>query len=456
MIVSVVYWGDEATIVYNESYTRLIGRKHPALQGQNPRIEFAEIWNHFEALLEKQRETAETVMEDNAFLLLFRHGFLEETYFSWKFVPIIGDEGWVVGSYATVVEVTREVISDRRLATVRSLSRHLSRSQGIKDLWSRIISGIEGAEKDIPIALLYSVVEKESDSKARWKSPDATDVKVASIMCLLEGSIGIPKDHQLAPSKLDVDSDDAWFGSSIRKAAKDLAPVVTPITDEQRRVFEGIEWRGHGVATHFIVCPIIPTDLNNVLAVLIIPLNPRRTFDNDYSNFFHLLIQQVTIPQLSAVILREEVERRQSLAREEALNRDRLYRDLSDAETKFARFANRAPIGLGILTPEGLALYANDLWRNLTSLEVGSQRVSWDHVLCEGEVGPVNEAWERMINCKKSITITTRLNRPWRAPDPDAEGNVQWTETHILLAMYPDLDEFKEVTTVMSCITDIR
>src|ERR1700693_587125 len=39
---AVVYWGDETTIVYNESYTELIGSKHPALQGQDPRIEFAE------------------------------------------------------------------------------------------------------------------------------------------------------------------------------------------------------------------------------------------------------------------------------------------------------------------------------------------------------------------------------------------------------------------------------
>lgn len=99
---AVVYWGDEATIVYNEPYTHLIGEKHPALQGQDPSIEFAEIWDHFETLLARQRDTAETTVEANAPLLLFRHGFLEETYFSWKFVPIIGDDGWVVGSHATV------------------------------------------------------------------------------------------------------------------------------------------------------------------------------------------------------------------------------------------------------------------------------------------------------------------------------------------------------------------
>jgi hypothetical protein len=32
---------------------------------------------------------------------------------------------------------------------------------------------------------------------------------------------------------------------------------------------------------------------------------------------------------------------------------------------------------------------------------------------------------------------------------------VQYSKTHILLAIYPDLDEFGDVTTVMSCITDV-
>lgn len=94
---AVIYWGDDATTVYNEAYTKLIGQKHPALQGSDPSIGFAEIWDHFERLLADQRETAQTVVEANTFLLLLRRGFLEETYFSYKFTPIIGNEGWVVG-----------------------------------------------------------------------------------------------------------------------------------------------------------------------------------------------------------------------------------------------------------------------------------------------------------------------------------------------------------------------
>jgi hypothetical protein len=435
----------------------LIGRKHPTLQGQDPKIEFAEIWDQFEKLLATQRETAETIVEENALLLLNRHGFYEETYFTWKFMPIIGSEGWIVGSYATVLEATREVIADRRLKTVRELSRQLSASKSIKDLWSRLILGIEDADKDIPLAMLYSVADEAVASKFSSKSqnpcsPDSTP----STVCILEGSVGVPAGHAIAPSELDLADSQSCLVSTFKKVMTEMTPTVLPV-EEKYMCFEGIKWRGFGApATQFVVCPIIPTDSCNVLAFLVIALNPRRPYDDEYRTFLQLLTQQVTIPQLSAVILREEIERRQLVAKQEALDRDRLYQELSDSETKFARFATRAPIGLAILKANGLALSANELWRDITMLDVGADRVDWHQVLAEGETELVQGAWDRLITAKKPITMQTRIRRPWRAPDLDSDGKVQYGDTHILLAMYPDVDENDEVKTVMSCITDIR
>jgi hypothetical protein len=98
-----------------------------------------------------------------------------------------------------------------------------------------------------------------------------------------------------------------------------------------------------------------------------------------------------------------------------------------------------------------------ELWKEYTQLDIGSSKVQWDDVLCTGESSRVNTAWMEMIHTKKAVTIHTRVTGPWLAPDPDPLGNPQWTETFLLLSMYPDLDdENGEVLTVMSCITDIR
>jgi PAS domain-containing protein len=451
---AVVYWGDQNTIIYNEPYTQLIGGKHPALQGQDPKIGFAEIWDHFEELLGNQRETGETVVESNACLMLHRHGFLEETYFSWKFVPIIGPEGWIVGSHATVIEVTREVLNDRRLSTVRLLSRELAEAVTIRQLWHRLILGIQDAEKYIPLALLYSCEATRGGARSMSIPNSSTPAAVSmkSMKCTLEGFIGIEKGHEFAPETFDLqEKDETVLGQWFQKAVGAKAPVLVSAPESLKLT----AWRGIAPANQAIVCPIFPANTESPVAFLVIALNPRRPFDDDYRSFIHLLTEQVTTPQLSAVILREEVDRRQNLARQEALDRDRLYKELSESETKFARFATRAPIGLAILKPDGLALSANALWRELTQLDVGSSQVSWEDVLVEGEVAPVFEAWERLIVDKQPITVQTRINKPWRAPDLDANGNLQFGITHILLAMYPDQDESGEVSTVMSCITDI-
>jgi hypothetical protein len=241
---AVIYWGDEATIVYNEPYTQLIGQKHPSLQGQDPKIGFAEIWDHFEALLARQRETGETTVEANAHLMLFRHGFLEETYFSWKFVPVIGPEGWVVGSHATVMEVTREVISDRRTAAVRALSHRLSEATTIHALWNGIIDGLEKAEKDVPLAMLYSVTSttpattKSSSPMFAPRKKNALDT-TPPLTCLLEAFVGIPEGNALATINLQSGSDPAGILPHMVAAVEERGPVVVPIGPKTQELLKG-------------------------------------------------------------------------------------------------------------------------------------------------------------------------------------------------------------------------
>lgn len=101
---------------------------------------------------------------------------------------------------------------------------------------------------------------------------------------------------------------------------------------------------------------------------MVLALNPYRPYDEDYKVFVDIITHQITTPQLSSVILRAEVERRAQSARQEGLDRERLYKELSESESKFARFARRAPIGLAILKPDGAALSANGERSSLSQL----------------------------------------------------------------------------------------
>ncbi|KAI1002244.1 hypothetical protein K3495_g5957 [Podosphaera aphanis] len=446
---AIIYWGDDPrkqTIIYNEAYIQFIGPNHPRLQGQDARLGYkSSCWDSIEQQLALQHDTAQTVVKPAVFTLLRREGFLEETYFNWKFLPIICENGWVVGSHTTLVEVTRDVIQDRRTSVVRALGRELSGASDIKDLWRRVIAGIQEAEKDIPLALLYSTPRSEVPKLSimgQRKKPSLT----------LEGTIGIPTDHSLAQSCIDLENDHTFLADALEKTYTERSANIIPVDENWQKEFSGITWRGFEIPSHtLVVFPIIPTGSRKVLALLLIGLNPRRPFNDIYSSFLTSLIQQVTTPQLSAVLLREEVLARRNLALEHV----RVSKELVEAQNRFGRFANRAPVGLAILKPDGKATIANNLWREITRLEVGSGMADWEGVLIEGEFDSVVEAWSRLIKEKKPVTIYSKIKKPWKTPELDDKGRDQWDDTSILVVLHPDFNDNGEIDTVMSCITDI-
>lgn len=60
-----------------------------------------------------------------------------------------------------------------------------------------------------------------------------------------------------------------------------------------------------------------------------------------------------------------------------------------------------------------------------------------------------------MVSERAPIDFHLRFNKRWQAPEVDADGNPIFTDTHIICNLFPDLDEEGNVTTIMSCLTDI-
>lgn len=44
-------------------------------------------------------QTGQATMKDDDRLFMKRNGFLEESYFSWSIIPLIGEDGQIVGLY---------------------------------------------------------------------------------------------------------------------------------------------------------------------------------------------------------------------------------------------------------------------------------------------------------------------------------------------------------------------
>lgn len=82
-------------------------------------------------------------MKDDDCLFVNRNGFLEEAYFSWSIIPLIGEDGTVVGTYNPAFDKTRRKIAERRMLTLREIGERTATARELKGFWGQVIKGLE-------------------------------------------------------------------------------------------------------------------------------------------------------------------------------------------------------------------------------------------------------------------------------------------------------------------------
>src|SRR3954452_11480247 len=84
-------WGERLTYLYNDPYKAIIGGKHPWALGRPTNEGGREIGTRIETTLRGQEGTY-----DEALLLIMeRHGYPEETYYTFSYSPVLNDNGGV-------------------------------------------------------------------------------------------------------------------------------------------------------------------------------------------------------------------------------------------------------------------------------------------------------------------------------------------------------------------------
>jgi len=104
-------------------------------------------------------DTAEATWDEALLLFLERSGYREETYHTFSYSPLSGDDGEVAGLLCVVTEETDRVIGERRLKTLRSLAGELSKTITEQEVVSCIARCLGENQKDLPFTLLYLFTE---------------------------------------------------------------------------------------------------------------------------------------------------------------------------------------------------------------------------------------------------------------------------------------------------------
>jgi signal transduction histidine kinase/ActR/RegA family two-component response regulator len=107
-----VAWGDSGGFLYNDPYCAVLGEKHPAAMGRPFAEIWSEIWHDVGPLAERALGGEATYME-NLPLRMHRHGYDEDTWFTFSYSPVRDDSGAIAGVYCACVETTEKVLAER-------------------------------------------------------------------------------------------------------------------------------------------------------------------------------------------------------------------------------------------------------------------------------------------------------------------------------------------------------
>jgi len=107
-----VAWGKELGFLYNDPYAEILGEKHPASLGAPFKAIWGEIWDDIWPIVERALQGEGTYWEKLP-LLMNRHGFDEQTWFTFSYSPVRDESGVVAGMYCACVEATGQVLAER-------------------------------------------------------------------------------------------------------------------------------------------------------------------------------------------------------------------------------------------------------------------------------------------------------------------------------------------------------
>ncbi|KQW51341.1 MULTISPECIES: ATP-binding protein [unclassified Roseateles] len=281
-------WGPEFIKLYNDPYKAIIGGKHPHALGQPAATVWREIWNDIGPLLNGAM-TGDGNFQESQLLIMERNGYPEETYYTFSYSPIPGDDGVPAGIVCANTDETVRVIGERQLTLLRELAARTADARCVADAVQRCTAALETDRKDVLFALVL----------LRAQGASAFE---------LAGSAGGQGDWVAAAGALDA-REQPWCADEVLATQRSHLVAALPA---------GIAWPGgdwKSCPRQAMVLPIRPSGDAGREGVLIVGLNPYRLAEGRYTDFLGLVAQQLAAAIGNAEAYELQQQRTDELAR---------------------------------------------------------------------------------------------------------------------------------------------
>ncbi len=285
-----VWWGEELINLYNDAYRSIVGGKHPAALGQPASVVWREIWDQVGPRAERAMRGNQGTYDEALLLIMERHGYQEETYYTFSYSPVPNERGGTGGILCANSDDTQRIIGERRLAVLSEVAARTVDARRAEDACSRAAAALEKGQRDVPFALIYLG-------------------QAGSPALALAGAAGIRPGHAAAPVSIEAASDAPW-------------PVADVLASHTERIVEDLSAVAGDLPTgawaqpptRAVLWPLTPSGQTGRGGVLIVGLNPFRPFDDDYRAFVSLVAGQISAGVANAEAYEEERRRAEALA----------------------------------------------------------------------------------------------------------------------------------------------
>ena len=283
-------WGPELAFLYNDAYARMtLGPKHPKALGRPASEVWAEIWKDVAPRIDQVLSSGQATWDEGLMLFLNRYGYLEETYHTFSYSPLPGDDGRIAGNFCVVTEETDRIIGERRLDALRRLASMLAGANTAGEVYGAVEACAPVTSRDIPFALLYALDE-------------------AGGRATLVARCGFTEPHAAAPADAPIDDQGPWPFAQVLTGAGEL--IVEH--DAADAPWPSGPW--DVPPTRAVVMPIVPQGQPRPSHVFVAGHNPHRPLDDSARSYLGLFVGQIAAGLAKARVYEDERRRAEALA----------------------------------------------------------------------------------------------------------------------------------------------
>jgi serine phosphatase RsbU (regulator of sigma subunit) len=313
-------WGPERVMVYNDAYAPILGLRHPAALGKPAAEVWPEIWADIAPMIDDVFDGEAPYFEDLP-LVMTRHGFVEETYFTFAYSAIVEPGAGITGLLDVVTETTPRVLATRRLGILQRLgslprSMHGSTAEAV----TAVLRVLADARADCPFGLVY--LDGETGPQFVAGHGIGTEGELAT---------SVVPDH--VRKAIDTGMPQTISGLA------ELLPGLSSV---------GASAVGQAEVHTAVVLPLVLGGQTNPVGALVLGTSPHLRLDDEYRVFLSLAANQVAAALADAQAVQAE--------RRHAAERAELDRTRAQFFTDVAVTLQRAVLGPTAL-PDGFAVH---------------------------------------------------------------------------------------------------